>query len=327
MPTALISGATGQDGLHLSKHLSDLGYEVIALTQFGSSHERQLLAAHGGDAIVRSCDVTDLVAVTSAIRETRPDEIYNLAAISSVRTSWDQPMRSSEVNALGPLTILEAVRLADRVEQTRVFQASSAQLFGDVTTSTFDESTPIRPTTPYGASKSFAHFMAASYRQRYGMFISCGILGNHESALHDEEFVIPLIVQNVARIATGRVDELVLHNLTAERDWGYAGDFVDAMHRCLQHPIPEDFVIATGEVHTVEDAVRTAFRAAGIVHWRPLVRVTGTDEGRTHRIPRADISKARQLLGWEPKVSFEDLITRMVTDAIADQGVEAGVQR
>lgn len=324
MPTALISGATGQDGLYLSKHLSALGYEVIALTQFGSSHERQLLATHGGNATVRAGDITDLVAMTAVIRETQPDEIYNLAAISSVRASWEQPMRGCEVNALGPLTILEAVRLADRVGETRVFQASSAQLFGDVSTSTFDESTPVRPTTPYGASKSFAHFLAASYRQRYDMFVSCGILGNHESALHDQEFVIPLIVQNVARIATGRAHELVLHNLTGERDWGFAGDFVDAMHRCLQHPSPEDFVIATGEIHTVEDAVQTAFHAAGIVDWRPLVRLTGADVGRTQSVPRADISKARQLLGWKPQVSFEDLITRMVTDAIATETVNTG---
>jgi GDPmannose 4,6-dehydratase len=317
MPTALITGSTGQDGLYLSKHLSRLGYEVIAVTQFGSSHERQLLAVHGGSATVRACDITDLVSVTAAIRETRPDEIYNLAAISSVRASWDQPMRACEVNGLGPLTILEAVRLADRAEQTRVFQASSAQLFGDVAIDVFDENTPIQPNSPYGASKALAHFLAASYRQRYGMFVSCGILGNHESALHDQEFVVPRIVRTVARIATGHEHELVLDNLTAERDWGFAGDFVTAMHLCLQHPTPEDFVIATGELHTVEDAVRAAFYTAGIVDWQPMVRLTGADAGQARRVPRADINKARRLLGWKPTVGFAELIAGMVTEAIA----------
>jgi GDPmannose 4,6-dehydratase len=319
MPTALITGSTGQDGLYLSRHLNSLGYEVIAVTQFGSSHERQLVAAHGGNATVRACDITDLVSVTAAIRETRPDEIYNLAAISSVRASWDQPMRTCEVNGLGPLTILEAIRLADRVEHTRVFQASSAQLFGDVATGSFDETTPIQPNSPYGASKALAHFLAASYRHRYGMFVSCGILGNHESSLHDQEFVVPRIVRTVARIATGQAHELVLDNLTAERDWGFAGDFVAAMHLCLQHPTPEDFVIATGELHTVEDAVQAAFHAAGIVDWQPMVRLTGADTGQAQRVPRADISKTRQRLGWKPTVSFAELIEGMVTEAIATE--------
>lgn len=327
MPVALITGAAGQDGLHLARHLSRIGYDVIAVTQFGSGHERDLIAAHGGGAQMRTCDITDLVSVATVIRETCPDEVYNLAAISSVRGSWEQPLRSCEVNGFGLLTILEAIRLADRADRTRVFQASSAQLFGDVDGDSFNELTPIRPNSPYGASKAFAHFIAASYRQRFGMFVSCGILGNHESFLHDQEFVVPRIARTVARIAAGRATELVLDNLTGSRDWGYAGDFVAAMHACLQHPVPEDFVIATGELHTVEDAVQAAFRAAGITDWRPMVRLTGADNGQPPRIPRADITKAEQLLGWKPTVSFEELIARMVTDAIAAETAASGTPR
>lgn len=220
MPVALITGAAGQDGLYLARHLGQLGYDVIAVTQFGSGYERDLIAAHGGGARMRICDITDLVSVATVIRETCPDEVYNLAAISSVQASWEQPLRSCEVNGFGLLTILEAIRLAGRADKTRVFQASSAQLFGDVDGDSFNELTPIRPNSPYGASKAFAHFIASSYRQRFGMFVSCGILGNHESFLHDQEFVVPRIVRTVARIAVGRETELVLHNLTGRETGG-----------------------------------------------------------------------------------------------------------
>lgn len=317
MPTALITGAAGQDGLHLAAHLRQLGYEVIGVAQFGSRHERDLIGQHAGDIQVVTCDITDLVSVATTIRQTCPDEIYNLAAISSVRTSWEQPLRACDVNGTGLLTVLEAVRLSGRTTETKVFQASSAQLFGDVAGESFNEETPIRPTSPYGASKAFAHFMAASYRVRYRMFISCGILGNHESGLHDQGFVVPRITSTVARIAVGRASELVLDNLTATRDWGYAGDFVVAMHAALQHHTAEDFVIATGELHTVEDAVSAAFQAAGITSWRSMVRVTGTVTGQPQSIPRADISKAKRLLGWKPTTTFDALIAHMVQDAIA----------
>jgi GDPmannose 4,6-dehydratase len=323
MPTALITGATGQDGLHLAAHLRQLGYQVVAVAQSGSRHERDLISRHAGDVHVVTCDITDLVSVATTVRETSPDEIYNLAAVSSVRTSWEQPLRACDVNGVGLLTILEAVRLTDRTTETKIFQASSAQLFGDVNADTFDEQTPFRPTSPYGASKAFAHFMASSYRTRYCMFISCGILGNHESALHDQEFVIPRITSTVARIATGHAAELVLDNLTATRDWGYAGDFVAAMHAALQHHTAEDFVIATGQLHSVEDAVSAAFHAAGISDWRGLVRVTGAATGQARHMPRADISKAQRLLGWKPTVTFDALIARMVHEAIA---AENGVQ-
>ncbi|MGH3943115.1 MAG: GDP-mannose 4,6-dehydratase [Pseudonocardiaceae bacterium] len=319
MPTALITGATGQDGLHLAAHLRRLGYRVVAIAQFGSRYEHDLISRHAGDIQVVACDITDLVSVVTTIRETSPDEIYNLAAISSVRTSWEQPLRTCDVNGNGLLTILEAVRLAERTAETKIFQASSAQLFGDVDGESFNEETPIRPTTPYGASKAFAHFMAASYRARYGMFVSCGILGNHESGLHDEGFVVPRITSTVARIAVGHASELVLDNLTATRDWGYAGDFVVAMHAALQHPTAEDFVIATGELHTVEDVVNAAFQAAGITGWRSMVRLTGRATGQPQRIPRADISKAKRLLGWKPTMTFDELIAHMVADAIASE--------
>lgn len=322
MPTALITGATGQDGLYLAAHLRQLGYHVVAVAQFGSRHERDLISRHAGDIQVVTCDITDLVSVATTVRETGPDEIYNLAAISSVRASWEQPLRACDVNGTGLLTILEAVRLSGRTSETKIFQASSVQLFGEVDGESFNEETPIRPTTPYGASKALAHFMAASYRARHGMFISCGILGNHESELHDQGFVVPRITSSVARIAVGRADELVLDNLTATRDWGYAGDFVVAMQAALQHPTAEDFVIATGELHTVEDVVSAAFHTAGITNWRSMVRLTGRDNGQLQHIPRADISKAQQLLGWKPTLTFDALIAHMVQEAIAAEGTD-----
>jgi len=323
MPTALITGAAGQDGLHLGAYLRRLGYDVVAVTQFGSQHERDLIRSHAGDVKVVTCDITDIVSVATIIGETTPDEIYNLAALSSVRASWEQPLTACNVNGVGLVAILEAVRLAGRPPESpiKIFQASSAQLFDDLEgDETFNEDTPIRPTSPYAASKALAHFMADGYRRRYGMFVSCGILGNHESALHDQEFVVPRITSTVARIAAGQATELVLDNLTGTRDWGYAGDFVVAMHAALQHRTAEDFVIATGELHTVEDVVRAAFNAAGISDWRPFVRVTGAGSGQPHRTLRADIGKARQLLGWKPVTSFDVLVGRMVQQAMAGEG-------
>jgi GDPmannose 4,6-dehydratase len=209
------------------------------------------------------------------------------------------------------------------VRDVRVFQASSAQIFGDITGDRFAEDTAIRPVSPYGAAKAFAHFAADSYRREYGMFVSCGILGNHESPLHAADFVIPRITQAVSRIAAGQQDKLALDNITATRDWGYAGDFVIAMHAALQHERPEDFVIATGELHSVADAVDAAFTAAGIADWQTYVSAAGVTGGRAQQGARGDISKARRLLGWTPTVGFGDLIAMMVQH-YARQTAESG---
>jgi GDPmannose 4,6-dehydratase len=314
LPTALITGAAGQDGLHLIRYLRQLDYDVVAMVQFGSAAERDRIRQAGDDARVVTGDVTDLPSLLTILGRVRPDEVYNLAAISSVGLSWEQPARTAEVNGLGLVNLLEAVRAIGLAEHTRVFQASSAQMFGDVVDEWFTEDSPIRPVSPYGVSKAFAHATADSYRRRYGMFVSCGILGNHESSLHDEEFVVRRITRGISRIATGEEEHLVLFNLSATRDWGYAGDFVRAMHASLAFSRPEDFVIATGELHSVGDVVAAAASAAGITDWRERVRTTDDDTARTQRGAKGDISKAGQLLGWQPQVSFEELISAMVKD-------------
>jgi GDPmannose 4,6-dehydratase len=321
LPTALITGTAGQDGFYLAGHLRHLGYEVAGMLQPGEHSNRQRDLTESIDLVTG--DMTDMPSLLNAIREVQPDEVYNLAAISSVRTAWEQPIRAADVNGLGLVNLLEALRVlaGTRVSEIRVFQASSAQIFGDIDGDWFTEETPIRPVSPYGAAKAFAHFVADAYRREYGMFVSCGILGNHESPLHDADFVIPRITKTVGRIAAGMPDKLVLDNLTATRDWGYAGDFVVAMHATLQHDRPEDFVIATGEMHSVADAVEAAFAAARIADWRTYVSAVGVSGGRAQRGVRGDISKTRRLLGWTPAVGFDDLMAMMVrhyTDRAAE---------
>ncbi len=316
MPTALITGAAGQDGLHLLRYLGELAYDVVAMVQFGSAPERERIRQISDDARVVTGDVTDLSSLLTIMGKFRPDEVYNLAAISSVGLAWDQPLRTAEVNGLGLVNILEAVRATGLADHTRVFQASSAQIFGEATDEWFTEESPIRPVSPYGVSKAFAHATADSYRRRYGMFISCGILGNHESSLHDEEFVVRRITRGISRIATGEEEHLSLFNLTATRDWGYAGDFVRAMHASLAFSLPEDFVIATGELHSVGDVVAAAAAAAGITDWQERVRTTDNDTARAQRGAKGDISKARRLLDWQPRVGFEELISAMVKDEL-----------
>jgi GDPmannose 4,6-dehydratase len=316
LPTALITGAAGQDGLHLLRYLGELAYDVVAMVQFGSAPERERIRQISDDARVVTGDVTDLSSLLTIMGKFRPDEVYNLAAISSVGLAWDQPLRTAEVNGLGLVNILEAVRATGLADHTRVFQASSAQIFGEATDEWFTEESPIRPVSPYGVSKAFAHATADSYRRRYGMFISCGILGNHESSLHDEEFVVRRITRGISRIATGEEEHLSLFNLTATRDWGYAGDFVRAMHASLAFSLPEDFVIATGELHSVGDVVAAAAAAAGITDWQERVRTTDNDTARAQRGAKGDISKARRLLDWQPRVGFEELISAMVKDEL-----------
>ena len=311
MPTALITGAAGQDGFYLARHLRCLGYEVAGLLQT-RERDRQPELAQNMELITG--DMTDVASLLNAIRKVQPDEVYNLAAVSSVSAAWDQPIRAADVNGFGLVNLLEALKAVagKSIREIRVFQASSAQMLGDFASDSFTEETPIRPVSLYGAAKAFAHFTADAYRREYGMFIACGILGNHESPLHDAGFVIPRITQAVGRVAAGVQDKLVLDSLTATRDWGYAGDFVVAMHAALQYQRPEDFVIATGEVHSVADAVEAAFAAVGIADWQPHVSTTGVTGGRAQRGVRGDISKARRLLSWSPTVSFAELVAMMV---------------
>jgi GDPmannose 4,6-dehydratase len=314
MPRALITGVAGQDGRYLAAYLNRLGYQVVGMLESGTAAERVRVREFAGEIETVVADVTDTVSLIQAISQAAPDEIYNLAGISSVRLAWDLPIRAVEVNGVGVLRLLEATRVAAgaRLGDVRVFQASSAQMFGEVEAEWFHEGTPIRPTSPYGAAKALGHFAAASYRDRYGAFVSCGILGNHESPLQDQDFLLRRVTCAASRIAAGEQGMLTLDNLDGVRDWGFAGDYVKAMHAALQHSQPEDFVIATGTTHSVADAVASAFHAAGVADWRPFVRVTGANRGQPHRSARGDIGKARRLLGWSPATSFEELIDLMV---------------
>lgn len=314
MPTALITGAAGQDGLHLARYLKNLGYRVVAVVQYGSAPERERICGFVGDVEVVIGDLTDFASLVRAIQYAEPDEIYNLGGISSVRLAWEQPIRTVEVNGVGLVNLLEALRAAtcSPTGRARVFQASSAQMFGDIEGEWFTEETPIRPNNLYGTAKAYAHFAADAYRRRYGLFVSCGILGNHESALHDDEFVVRKITRGVSRIATGETQFLTLDNLDATRDWGYAGDFVVAMHAALQLDRPEDFVIATGELRSVGEVAAIAFAAAGITDWRWHVRTSNGVTGQIRRGAKGDSRKAHELLRWVPKVGFEELVGAMV---------------
>jgi GDPmannose 4,6-dehydratase len=314
VPTALITGAAGQDGLHLARYLKNLGYRVVAVVQYGSAPERERICGFVGDVEVVTGDLTDFASLVRAIQYAEPDEIYNLGGISSVRLAWEQPIRTVEVNGVGLVNLLEALRSASTSPpgRARVFQASSAQMFGDIEGEWFTEETPIRPNNLYGTAKAYAHFAADAYRRRYGLFVSCGILGNHESALHDDEFVVRKITRGVSRIATGETQFLTLDNLDATRDWGYAGDFVVAMHAALQLDRPEDFVIATGELRSVSEVAAIAFAAAGITDWRWYVRTSNGVTGQIRRGAKGDSRKAHELLGWVPKVGFEELVGAMV---------------
>jgi GDPmannose 4,6-dehydratase len=308
--TALITGITGQDGSFLAEFLLQRGYRVVGMTRRSSTdvHER---IQHIVDEIeFVSGDLLDQSSITSIVSAVKPDEIYNLAAQSFVPTSWTQPVLTGEFTALGVTRVLEAVRSVDR--PIRFYQASSSEMFGKVSESPQNEQTPFYPRSPYGVAKVYGHWITVNYRESYDVFAVSGILFNHESQRRGKEFVTRKISDGVARIKLGLQNELRLGNLDAQRDWGFAGDYVRAMWLMLQQPRADDFVIATGRQHSVRDFVRLAFAAADL-DWERYVVV----DPRFYRPAEVDLlvgdaSKARRELGWEPEVSFEDLVERMV---------------
>jgi GDPmannose 4,6-dehydratase len=258
-----------------------------------------------------SADLLDRESLADALRRTRPTEVYNLAAPSFVPRSWDEPVRTAEFAAVGATSMLEAIREVD--PSIRFYQASSSEIFGDPRETPQTEETPLCPLTPYGVAKAYAHFIAGSYRRRYGMFTCCGILYNHESPLRPVEFLPRKVARAAAAISLGLEQELVLGDLSARRDWGYAGDYVRAMWLMLQHADPGDYVIATGVSHSVEELVEHAFRAVGL-DWRDHVRSDPSfyrGAAELHDLV-GDASKARRVLGWRPEVSFEELVGLMV---------------
>ena len=308
--TALITGVTGQDGSYLAELLLDKGYEVVGVVR-RTSHDSYERIGHLLDRLhVVAADLLDQHSLTSVIRDAKPAEVYNLAAQSFVPTSWTQPVLTGEFTALGVTRILEAVRLAH--PEARFYQASSSEMFGRVQESPQKETTPFYPRSPYGVAKVYGHWITVNYRESYGLFAVSGILFNHESPRRGLEFVTRKVTHAVARIVRGQAKELRLGNLDAKRDWGYAGDYVDAMWRMLQQPTPEDFVIGTGTAHSVRELCQVAFAHAGL-DWQKFVTVDPAlvrPAEVEHLL--ADPAKARRVLGWQPAVSFEQLVKKMV---------------
>ena len=317
MPTALITGVTGQDGSYLAELLLEKGYRVVGVVR-RTSHDSYERIGHLLERIeIVPADLLDQHSLTTVIGDVKPDEIYNLAAQSFVPTSWSQPVLTGEFTALGVTRLLEAVRLAS--PGARFYQASSSEMFGKAVQTPQNERTPFYPRSPYGIAKVYGHWITVNYRESYGIHAVSGILFNHESPRRGLEFVTRKISHAVARIKLGLDDELRLGNLDARRDWGYAGDYVKAMWSMLQQPEPADYVVGTGETHTVRAFVERAFRHVGL-DWQDhvqidpaLVRPAEVD------LLQADAAKAREQLGWEPAVSFDDLVVMMVDADIERQ--------
>jgi GDPmannose 4,6-dehydratase len=310
----LITGITGQDGLYLSELLLAKGYDVHGVVRGQNNPKRELVRRLLPDVRLHNGDLTDLSSLMRALRDSRPDEVYNLGAVSFVAYSWENAFVTSDVTAHGVLNVLEAVRLhEDDAGSVRFYQASSSEMFGKVAEVPQHERTLLWPRSPYGVSKVYGHYMTINYRESYGMHASSGILFNHESPRRGPEFVTRKISQAVARIKLGLQDELVLGNLDAQRDWGFAGDYVEAMWLMLQQPSGDDYVIATGETHSIRDFLDLAFAHVGIEDWARYVR----QDPRFMRPAEVDqlvgdASKARDVLGWKPRVSFGDLVAMMV---------------
>lgn len=308
--TALITGITGQDGSFLAEFLLAKGYRVVGMTRRSSTDVHERIQHIVDDITIVSGDLLDQSSMTSIVADVRPDEIYNLAAQSFVPTSWQQPVLTGEFTALGVTRVLEAIRSVDR--RIRMYQASSSEMFGKVRATPQDEDTPFYPRSPYGVAKAYGHWITVNYRESYDMFAVSGILFNHESERRGKEFVTRKISDGVARIKLGIQPDLRLGNLDAQRDWGFAGDYVDAMWRMLQQDTADDFVVATGRRHRVRDFVRLAFEAVDL-DWERYVVI----DPRYYRPAEVDLlvgnpARAKRVLQWEPRMSFEALVERMV---------------
>jgi GDPmannose 4,6-dehydratase len=320
MPRALITGITGQDGSYLAELLLDKGYEVFGVVRRTSHHSYERIEHLLGRVEILPADLLDQHSLTIVLKDAMPDEVYNLAAQSYVPTSWSQPVLTGEFTALGVTRILEAIRLA--CPTARFYQASSSEMFGRAVETPQRESTPFYPRSPYGVAKCYGHWITVNYRESYGLYAVSGILFNHESPRRGIEFVTRKVTDGVARIRAGLATELRLGNLDAQRDWGFAGDYVDAMWRMLQQPEPRDYVIGTGQTHTVRKLVELAFGHAGL-DWQRYVKL---DE-RFMRPAEVDVlladpSRARQELGWVPSVGFEALVRMMVDADLARVGAK-----
>jgi len=311
---ALVTGVGGQDGSLLAEFLLEQGYEVTGVVRRLAAYEN--LAAIRDRVELIQADLLDQLSLVRALRSSRPQEVYNLASVSFVPASWDQPILTAEFAAVGVTTLLEAIREVDPA--IRFYQASSSEIFGEPADTPQTEATPLAPLTPYGVAKAYGHFITRSYRARYGLHASSGILYNHESPRRPLNFLPRKVAHGAAAIALGLEGELWLGDLDARRDWGYAGDFVRAMWLMLQQEEPGDYVIATGESHSVEELVSCAFGRVGL-DWREYVRVDQSlvrGKAELHRLV-GDPSRARDRLGWRPTVGFEELVHLLVDSELA----------
>jgi len=310
MPKALITGITGQDGSYLAEHLLAKGYDVVGVVRRTSHHSYERIEHLIPRVQIVAADLLDQHSLTMVMQDAQPDEVYNLAAQSFVPTSFTQPVLTGEFTALGVTRILEAVRLA--CPRARFYQASSSEMFGKVQETPQRETTPFYPRSPYGVAKLYGHWITVNYRESYGLYAVSGILFNHESPRRGIEFVTRKVTDAAARIKLGLATELRMGNLDAKRDWGFAGDYVDAMWRMLQQDTPKDYVVGTGVTHSVQDLVEVAFAHAGL-DWRKYVAV----DTKFYRPAEVDVliadpARARTELAWQPTVSFESLVTMMV---------------
>jgi GDPmannose 4,6-dehydratase len=310
MPTALITGITGQDGSYLAELLLSKGYEVVGMVRRSSTVTFERIEHIQDDIQIVQGDLHDQSSLVSMIEEFKPDEIYNLAAQSFVPTSWSQPILTGEVTGLGVARLLEAIRSVN--PKIRFYQASSSEMFGKVMEVPQRESTPLYPRSPYGVAKVYGHWITINYRESFDMFATSGILFNHESPRRGLEFVTRKISNTVAKIKLGLAKELRLGNLESQRDWGFAGDYVEAMWRMLQHHTPESYVIGTGETHAVREFCELAFGCVGLNYQDYVIQ-----DQRFYRPAEVDLlisdpTRAKTELGWSPKVSFKELVEMMV---------------
>jgi len=317
---ALITGIGGQDGSLLAELLLEHGYDVLGLVRRSATSYPNLLGVRDRVEVVQA-DLNDELALVRALRSFRPHEVYNLASVSFVPMSWEQPVLTAQLAAVGATALLEAIREVD--PEIRFYQASSSEIFGEPVETPQDEETPLSPLTPYGVAKAYAHFITRSYRRRYGLHACAGILYNHESPRRTLEFLPSKVANAAASISLGLTSDLWLGDLEATRDWGYAGDYVRAMWLMLQQDEPDDFVIATGELHSVEELVRCAFEHVGL-EWGDYVHIDESlkrGKAELHNLV-GNPAKARERLGWSPDVSFDELVVLLVDSELERLGRE-----
>ncbi len=332
MKRALITGITGQDGRHLAEFLAGKGYQTFGLIHGQANPKAKLVAEENPAIELVEGDLRDLPSLIAAVEQVQPDEVYNLGAISFVQLSFKQAELTAEITGLGVLRMLEAVRIVGGMENNpiRFYQASSSEMFGKVRETPQNERTPFHPRSPYGVAKVFGHYTTMNYREAYDLHASSGILFNHEGPRRGLEFVTRKITNSLARIKLGLQEGISLGNLDSARDWGFAGDYVEAMWLMLQQDEPDDYVVATGETHTIREFLEVAFRIAGYDDWEPYVtHDTRFDRPAEVDLLMGDATKARTKLGWKPKVSFEELVRMMYESdlAVEQANAERGLPR